>query len=236
MTVSAVIIDDEPLARRDLELELSQIPGVDIKMSCENGFDGLRAIQDFAPDVVFLDIQMPGLDGFEMLHLVDPDKLPPVVFVTAYDQHAIRAFEEKAYDYILKPARKERLEEALAKATRARPPAVELAEPSLLRVPCRIGKRVRLIAPETIEAARTELAGVTLLTEDGPRETDVTLGTLESRFGMFRTHKQYVVTLSRIEEIRMTEGGCAELTLRGGERVPVSRRYVRALKQKLGLA
>ncbi|MEL6188147.1 MAG: LytTR family transcriptional regulator DNA-binding domain-containing protein, partial [Myxococcota bacterium] len=163
-------------------------------------------------------------------------KLPPVVFVTAYDQHAIRAFEEKAYDYILKPARKERLEEALAKATRARPPAVELAEPSLLRVPCRIGKRVRLIAPETIEAARTELAGVTLLTEDGPRETDVTLGTLESRFGMFRTHKQYVVTLSRIEEIRMTEGGCAELTLRGGERVPVSRRYVRALKQKLGLA
>lgn len=234
MKVSTVVIDDEPLARQDLELELGRIPDVEVKASCTNGIDGIRAIQEYAPDLVFLDIQMPGLDGFEMLRLVDPATLPRVVFVTAYDQHAVRAFEARAFDYILKPARRDRLEEAIQRALAAARPALPEEQP-LLRVPCRLGKRVRLIPPEAIHAAKTELAGVTLLTDDGPRETDVTLGVLESRFGLFRIHKQHVVDLSRIEEIVATDGGCAELVLVSGERLPVSRRYVRGLKTALGL-
>ena len=236
MSLTAVIIDDEPLARTDLEHELSGIRDVSIKDSCGNGVDGIQAIHAHAPDLIFLDIQMPGLNGFEMLSLIDPAKVPFVVFVTAYDEHAVRAFEENALDYILKPVRRERLVQSIERARKAQ----ECGSPSpwtepVVRLPCRVGRRIRLVAPDSVYAAYSNLTGVHLLTEEGVRDTDLTLRTLENRINLFRCHKQYVVALSAVEEITVLENGCAELQITGGAKVPVGRRYVRALKERLGI-
>ena len=236
MSLTAVIIDDEPLALSDLEHELSTISGVSIKGSCRNGVDGIKAIHEHTPDVIFLDIQMPGLNGFEMLSLVDPDKLPRVVFVTAFDEYAVRAFEENALDYILKPVRRDRLEQALERA-RSEPAADrwDQAAPAIPRAPCRIGRRIRLVPPESVQAAFSDQSGVRLMTDEGDFDTDLTLRTLEQRFGLFRCHKQYVVALAAVKEITVVGNGNAELELACGESVPVSRRFVKPLKQRLGL-
>lgn len=237
MSLTAVIIDDEPLARTDLEHELSGIDTIDVKDSCSNGVEGIHAIHAHSPDLIFLDIQMPGLNGFEMLSLIDPDKLPFVVFVTAYDEHAVTAFEENALDYILKPVRRERLVQSIERAQQARHRSrpTQWSEP-IVRVPCRVGRRIRLVAPECIQAAYSDLTGVHLLTAEGVRDTDLTLRTLETRIGLFRCHKQYVVALSAVKEINVLDNGGAELQLDGGATIPVGRRYVRPLKTRLGLS
>jgi two-component system, LytTR family, response regulator len=112
--ICVLIIDDEPLARDLVKRYLSGNPGVEILGECENGYDALKAIQELKPDLLFLDIQMPKIDGFELLEVLDPK--PEIIFTTAFDQYAIRAFESNAIDYLLKPFSKERLEQALEKA------------------------------------------------------------------------------------------------------------------------
>ena len=114
--LTAVIVDDESLARRGLALRLQQIPQVDVIAECGNGPEALIAIAELSPDLVFLDIQMPGMDGFEMIKQLQADNLPMVVFVTAYDQYAIDAFKVHAVDYVLKPIDDDRLHEAVDRA------------------------------------------------------------------------------------------------------------------------
>src|SRR2546426_14473 len=125
-----MIVDDEPPARSLLREFLAREPGVAVIGECANGFEAVKGIQEQRPDLVFLDIQMPRLDGFEVLELLDP--VPSVIFCTAYDEHALRAFEVHAVDYLLKPFGRERLTEALARA-RAR-----MAEPSAGRAEGRV--------------------------------------------------------------------------------------------------
>ncbi|NTV83398.1 MAG: response regulator, partial [Bacteroidales bacterium] len=109
-----IIIDDEPLARELVRKYLSDLPGVEIVGECENGFDALKAIQELKPDLLFLDIQMPKIDGFELLEVLD--HRPEIIFTTAFDQYAIRAFEMNAVDYLLKPFSKVRLSQAIDRA------------------------------------------------------------------------------------------------------------------------
>ncbi len=131
----ALIIDDEELARAVVREHLAAHPDVDVAAECADGFEALKAAAQHQPDLIFLDIQMPKLDGFEVLELLEAEgRRPAVVFVTAYDQHALRAFEAHAVDYLLKPFSRERFEAALAKArllhdarALAPPQATELA-------------------------------------------------------------------------------------------------------------
>jgi len=113
-TTTAIIIDDEPLAREVIKKHLENFPEIRLAQECSNGFEGIKAIQEHAPDLVFLDIQMPKLTGFEMLELLEDP--PVIIFVTAYDQYALKAFEVSAVDYLLKPFSADRFREAIQKA------------------------------------------------------------------------------------------------------------------------
>ena len=114
--LKAIIVDDESLARRGLALRLQQIPMVDVIGECANGQQALEAIAEHSPDLVFLDIQMPGIDGFEVIRQLQTDNLPMVIFVTAFDQYAVEAFKVHAVDYVLKPIDDDRLHEAIDRA------------------------------------------------------------------------------------------------------------------------
>ncbi len=114
--LNAVIVDDESLARRGLSLRLQQIPGIDVVAECANGEEALAAIAEHSPDLVFLDIQMPGIDGFEVIRKLQSDNMPMVIFVTAFDQYAIDAFKVHAVDYVLKPIDDDRLHAAIERA------------------------------------------------------------------------------------------------------------------------
>src|SRR5207342_2569359 len=110
-----IIIDDEPLARSIIKEYLQYHPDLELVSECNDGFEGLKAIQQYEPDLIFLDIQMPKINGFEMLELIENP--PPVIFTTAFDEYAIKAFESNAVDYLLKPFSKERFDKALQKYT-----------------------------------------------------------------------------------------------------------------------
>jgi two-component system LytT family response regulator len=114
-----IIVDDEPLARRGLSLRLENHPGVDVVAECSNGEEALLAIAELQPELVFLDIQMPGMDGFGVVERLQGDAMPMVVFVTAYNEFAVDAFEVNAIDYVLKPVDEERLETAISRALTA---------------------------------------------------------------------------------------------------------------------
>ncbi|KAA1194075.1 response regulator transcription factor [Pseudohalioglobus sediminis] len=114
--LSAIIVDDESLARRGLALRLQQIPGVDVVSECANGREALEAIAAHSPDLVFLDIQMPGMDGFDVVRKLQAGQMPMIIFVTAFDQYAVEAFKVHAVDYVLKPIDDDRLHEAIDRA------------------------------------------------------------------------------------------------------------------------
>lgn len=114
--IRAVVVDDESLARRGLKLRLEEIGSVDVVAECRNGREAIASIRETEPDLVFLDIQMPGLDGFDVVRELQADNLPLIVFVTAFDQYAVNAFEVHAVDYVLKPVEQERLQTAIDKA------------------------------------------------------------------------------------------------------------------------
>ena len=118
--LTAIIVDDEGLARQGLAMRLQEFPQVSIVQICKNGREAIAAIIKHEPDVVFLDIQMPGMSGFEMIREVQADIMPMIIFVTAYDAFAVDAFEAHAVDYLLKPVEKERLQEALSKAAQSK--------------------------------------------------------------------------------------------------------------------
>lgn len=115
-SLKTIIVDDESLARRGLALRLQQIPMVDVVTECANGQQALEAIAEHSPDLVFLDIQMPGIDGFDVIRQLQADNLPMVIFVTAFDQYAVEAFKVHAVDYVLKPIDDDRLHEAIDRA------------------------------------------------------------------------------------------------------------------------
>jgi len=116
MNISALIVDDEPLARKRIKRLLGQEPDIAVIKECSSGRDAITAIQESCPDLLFLDIQMPGIGGFEVLQAISDGQMPAIIFTTAYDQHALRAFEVHALDYLLKPFKQERFKEAVQRA------------------------------------------------------------------------------------------------------------------------
>ena len=234
-----LIVDDEPLAREELRRLLEGAPDVRIMGECANAIEAIGAINRQKPDVVFLDIQMPRVSGLEMLSMLDPERMPHIVFLTAHDEYAVQAFEEHAFDYLLKPADPARLTKTLQRLRRERAPQdirVLKGAAELRQIPCSGHNRITLMKLEDVEYVVSRPAGVYVVGDDGQeRFTELTLHTLQEKSPLFRCHRQHLVNPERIREIHFVDGGLAEILTQGGHTIPVSRRFLGALKERLGI-
>lgn len=234
--LSALIIDDEAPSREELKVLLSSAPDIEVIEECSNAIEGLSAIHRLRPDVVFLDIQMPRISGLEMVGMIDPSALPHIVFVTAYDEHALKAFEEHATDYLLKPIDPKRLARTLDwLRTGARPTAKAFpgADSVLHQIPCIARNRIQLINLEEVEFVHTDLCGVQVVCGNRQGITELTLKLLQERTPLIRCHRQYLVNIKQISEIELLDNGAAEIVTLSSKRIPVSRRHLREIKDKL---
>ncbi len=234
--IRALIIDDEPHAREELESLLDETGAFEIVGRCGNAVEAVHAIRGERPDVVFLDIQMPAISGFELLAMIDDEDLPGIVFVTAHDEHALRAFEERAVDYLLKPVARDRLAKTVERLRRPRgvapPAAAALPRSPIRRIPCLAGRAIKLVDLSEVELVRSSEAGVYVVTAKAEFFTELTLRVLEERAGLVRCHKQVLVNIDQVDEIRL-EDGLAEIRTRSGKNAPVSRRFLAKLRERL---
>lgn len=231
-----LIVDDEAPARDELRALLQDEPDIEIVGEAANAIEGLAAINRLHPDVVFLDIQMPRVSGLEMLSMLDKSCMPRVVFVTAYDEYALNAFEEHASDYLLKPVDPARLARTLdwLRSGPGQQIPVALTPPAQIRqIPCYARNRIVLMRLEEVEYIHSELTGVQVVATNETGLTELTLKTLEEKTSLLRCHRQYLVNPEHIREIVMQENGSAEIHTRSGKRLPVSRRHLRELKDCL---
>ncbi len=242
--IRAVIVDDEELARQMLREFLSSHPEIEIAAECANGFEAVKAVTEMKPDLVFLDIQMPKLDGFEVLELIGTDRA--VIFVTAYDEYAIRAFDIHAVDYLLKPFGAERFETALQRARQrlggklpaptelsssARPPSQPLE-----RIVVRDGTRVFIIPVTKLDYAEAQDDYVALATEGKKHLKQQTISSLEgaldpSRF--LRIHRSYIVNLEKVTKVEPYSKDNHMVVLSNGTQLPVSRSGYARLREFL---
>jgi two-component system, LytTR family, response regulator len=234
----AVIVDDEPNARAELRALLDATGAVEVVAECANAIEAIQAARREQPDVLFLDVQMPVVNGFELLAMMDPGEATAVVFVTAHDTFALRAFEESAADYLLKPVSPERLAKTIERLrARPRPGAPStLVAPTLARVPCLAGKAIKLVPLAEVEVVRSSAAGVYVITAQDELFTELTLKVLEERGGLLRCHKQHLVNPDRVDELRLgddPEGPV--IRTRSGHEVPVSRRHLQAVRDRFGI-
>jgi two-component system LytT family response regulator len=244
----ALIIDDEDLARAVVREHLGAHPDVEVAAECANGFEALKAVALHQPDLIFLDIQMPKLDGFEVLELLEAEgKRPAVVFVTAYDQHALRAFEAHAVDYLLKPFSRERFDAALAKARTLQaaqpavpaPAALELAAAArqgkpLERIVVKDGPKVTVVHLDHLDWVQAQDDYVLLRTEGRNLLKQQTLANLESQLDpsrFIRIHRSYILNLDRLVRVEQDTREHRDAILRDGTRLPVSRAGYQRLRE-----
>lgn len=231
-----VVADDEQLARRVLREYLERQPGMEIVAECTNGFEAVKAVAEHKPDVLFLDVQMPKLDGFEVLELIERDVA--VVFVTAFDQYAMRAFEAAAVDYLLKPFGEDRLRAALRKIEQrtgeTRPAslpadlknAVRPAGEYLERIVVKDGARVHVIPAGKLDYAEAQDDYVALRSEGKMWLKQQTIASLETALHpkrFVRIHRGYLVNLERITRIEPNTKDTWIAVLSDGTHIPVSR-------------
>ncbi|BDH47496.1 transcriptional regulatory protein YehT [Salmonella enterica subsp. enterica serovar Choleraesuis] len=238
--LNVLIIDDEPLARENLRVLLQQFADIEVVGECANAIEGISTINKLHPDVVFVDIQMPRISGLEMVSMLDSEQRPAIVFLTAFDEYAIQAFEEHAFDYLLKPVEPARLEKTLARLRQAssRPDLSALpgSQQPLKFIPCSGQSRIYLLPLENVACVSSRIGGVYITSNEGKEGvTELTLRTLEQRTPLIRCHRQHLINMDHLKEIRLEDNGQAELLLRNGLSVPVSRRYLKSLKEALGL-
>jgi len=236
--IRAVIVDDERYARDEIALLCASHPDVEVVGSCGNAIEALRLINRLKPDLVFLDIQMPRISGIELIGMLDDQSMPRIVFVTAYDEYAVAAFEENAFDYLLKPLESSRFAKTLDRVRKAdgtRQSLKGLDIPEFTQVPCFTGNRIRLVNIAEIEYVCCDLSGVHVVTAEGEAATDMTLSALEEKTNLVRCHRQFLVRLDMVREIKLLDNGLGEILTRSGRTVAVSRRHLRELKERIGL-
>jgi len=234
--LKVLIVDDEAPAREELRALLEGEADIEVVGLCANAIEGMAAIHKLHPDVVFLDIQMPRISGLEMLGMLDKQHMPKVVFVTAYDEYALSAFEEHASDYLLKPVDPERLASTLEwlRSGNAQPVHQKLVVPAQIQqIPCYSRNRIQLLPLESVEYIHSSLMGIQVVTADHAGITELTLKILEEKTSLLRCHRQYLVNPAHIAEIVTHENGTVEIATRSGKNVPVSRRHLRELKDLL---
>jgi two-component system, LytTR family, response regulator len=240
------IVDDEDLARAVVREYLAAMPDVDIVAECANGFEAVKAVSELQPDLLLLDVQMPKLNGFEVLELVGRDVA--VVFITAYDQYAIRAFEVHAVDYLLKPFAAERLAAALDRVrerlgrgdTIPIQELVEAGQPAqghTRRILVRDGPRVHVLPVEKIDYVQAQDDYVCFRCEGKEYLKEQTLGALEAvldpaRF--VRIHRSYLLNLDRLSRVELDQRENRVAVLTDGRRLPISRTGHTRLSELLG--
>src|SRR5437868_10529221 len=257
MPLSAVIVDDEQLARDELAYLLQSVGDVKIVATGKNGLEAVALIREHNPDLVFLDVQMPGLDGFGVIKKLAAQKfpLPQIVFATAYDQYAVKAFEVNAVDYVLKPFDKKRIEQALQKARRQRTaePAsaerfdelvrmLEQRQPPQSKIVVRSGGRLFLVDQKDICFASIEDGVITVVTasalegQSNCRTLEELLDTLDPQM-FWRAHRSYLVNINRIKEVVPWFKSSYQLRMddRKQTEVPVSRSQTKRLRELFGL-
>ncbi len=235
--IRALIVDDEVHAREELEALLQETGAFLVVGKCANAIDALQVIRREKPEVVFLDIQMPGITGMELLSMIDEEVLPAVVFVTAYDEYALKAFEESAFDYLLKPVEKERLAKTTAKLQRRlrNEDRATYTVMEIRRIPCLASNRIKLINTSDVEYVKSDVSGIYLVCAHGQFYTELTLRVLEARANLIRCHKQFLVNIDQVDEIILQENQSALIQTRSKKNVPVSRRYLKKIKEQLGI-
>lgn len=244
----ALIIDDEPLARMVVKEYLQDFADIEVMQECNDGFEGLKAIQQHQPDLIFLDVQMPKINGFEMLELVDNP--PAVIFTTAFDEYAIKAFEAHATDYLLKPFSKERftkaIEKYLAQAGTATPKHTESLLESVAsnspaqheRIVVKTGTKVKIIPVADVQYLQADDDYVSVFTQEGSYLKNKTMSffeqTLDAR-QFVRVHRSYIVSVQEITRIDPYEKDSHLAILKSGAKIPVSKTGYVKLKQVLGI-
>ena len=237
--ISALIVDDEPLARQELRRTLAPATDIHVVGECGNAIEALSRIYVDKPDVVFLDIQMPQITGFEMLGMLDPDTMPHIVFLTAYDEYAVQAFEKNAFDYLLKPVTADRLELTLERLRNSlfRQDYSVLPEVSHLRqIPCFSQNAIVFLKVDEVECVESRATGIFVSDLDGnERPTTLRLNVLQQRTPLMRCHRQFLVNLDLVQKLQYLESGLAEFITRRGRAIPISRRLLPEIKERLGI-
>lgn len=240
-----LIVDDEPLARKAMSLALAEFPEIEIIGDCADGFEALKVISQKKPEVVFLDIQMPKLDGFDVLELLDNP--PFIVFVTAHDEYALKAFESHALDYILKPVKKERLRKTLDRVEkrlreRSGQPMDELLNhhqklhTPLVRILVRDRSRIHIIPVEEISHIEAQDDYVALHTGDRSYLKKETLSGLENRLDsqqFLRIHRSYLLNIDYLSKIEPYTKDSQIAILKDGKTLPVSRSGYQRIMSRL---
>lgn len=242
--IKTILIDDEPLARSITREYLQAYPQIEVVQECNDGFEGVKAITQHKPDLIFLDIQMPKINGFEMLELLDP--CPPVIFTTAFDEYAIKAFEAHAIDYLLKPFSKERFDKALNKwldQQQERPGVKNLPEDvrqpeERNRVVVREGGNIRIIPIQEIHYIEAYDDYVKIYTGKEMFLKKKTMSFYESTLDpnqFVRVHRSFMIQLSQLTRIEPFEKDSHLVLLKSGVRIPLSKSGYAKLKTTLGL-
>jgi len=231
--MKAMIVDDEPLARRELRRLLAEFPWVEIVAEAGNITEAAAAIEADAPDLLFLDIKMPGGTGFDLLARLE--HVPRVIFTTAYDDHAVQAFEVNALDYLLKPVEPERLAAALGRARGPLPAATAAQRPQQIieRLFIRDGARCWFVPLHEVSLIVAEGNYVRLHWRDVRPLLGRPLSSLEERLDpqrFFRANRRQIINIEFIEEVEPGTGGQLHVQLRGGPEVEISRRQARVFK------
>lgn len=249
--LSVVVADDEPLARERVLSLLAAEPDIDVVAQCRDGEEAVKAIAERRPDLVLLDIEMPRMDGFDVINAIGPDRMPTLIFVTAYDQHAIRAFEVRALDYLLKPFDRERFAGALRRARSqidaqatgdlgrrlvAMMKDLKREAPRSDRLVVKSGGRLFFLRSDEIDWI--EAAGNYVRLHVGPQSHLLreTMNAIEARLDperFFRIHRSRIVNVERIQEMQPWLNGEYSIVLKTGGRLTISRGYREKLQEKL---
>lgn len=230
--LKVLVVDDERPALDELAYLLGRDPRVQGVLTSDSATEALRLLQDLEVDVVFLDIQMPGLSGLDLAQVLARFKSPPpIVFVTAHEEHAVEAFDLRAVDYVLKPVREERLAEAVRRVLEgsARP-----AEDADEQIPVERGGVTRFVRRSEVRYVEAQGDYARLHTATGSHLVRTPLSTLEEDWrpaGFVRIHRSLLVSLAHVDEVRMESGRCTVVV--GGAELQVSRRHTRELRELL---
>jgi two-component system LytT family response regulator len=246
--IKTLIIDDEEPARVLIRSFLQEHLEIEILGEASNGFEGLKMIQQLKPDLVLLDIQMPKISGFELLELLD--EYPQVIFSTAFDEYAIRAFEYNTVDYLLKPYSKERFDQAVAKAVdrirQKEVPAGGLAKLAsgvlpdgqfLDRIVVRTGQKIKVIPIDQVECIEAEDDYATIYTPEGRYMKQMTMGYFEEHLDpaeFLRVHRSHIVRISRIVQLEPYDKDTKVLVMQSGKKIHASKAGMKRLREVLG--
>ena len=243
--MKAVIIDDEPLARSIVKEYLQSYPSIEVLQECSDGFEGVKAINQHEPDLIFLDIQMPKINGFEMLELIENP--PKVIFTTAFEEFAIKAFETHAADYLLKPFAKERFDKAIQKILQPQPTTpqtqamLETAAQSPAqsnRVVVKDGGKIKIIPEAQIQYLEAADDYVKIFTADGSFLKKKTMQYFEQflqQEQFIRIHRSYIINIQLITRLDPLEKDAHLALLITGARLPVSKGGYIKLREALGI-